>query len=88
MPYACSPRSGVQQQGTGGCDPTAVYHSVCWKSSLPACLRLSVAIKHVPDSGSCNADLQISGGEWQKDLLFTVPRDHPEVERLEGRYKK
>jgi hypothetical protein len=31
---------------------------------------------------------QISGGQWNKDLLFTVPREHPEVERLEGRYKK
>lgn len=32
--------------------------------------------------------LQISGGDWKEELLFTVPRDHPEVERLEGRYKK
>jgi hypothetical protein len=35
-----------------------------------------------------SVELQISGGEWQKDLLFVVPRDHPEIERLEGRYKK
>jgi hypothetical protein len=34
------------------------------------------------------SSLQISGGEWQRDLLFVVPRDHPEIERLEGRYKK
>jgi hypothetical protein len=33
-------------------------------------------------------ELQLDGGEWQRDLLFTVPRDHPEVQRLEGRYKK
>lgn len=32
-------------------------------------------------------ELEISGGEWKQELLFTVPRDHPEVERLEGRYK-
>lgn len=32
--------------------------------------------------------LQISGGDWKQELLFTVPRDHPEIERLEGRYKK
>ena len=34
------------------------------------------------------ACLQISGGEWKKELLFSVPRDHPEIARLEGRYKK
>ncbi len=33
-------------------------------------------------------ELEMSGGDWQPELLFTVPKDHPEVERLEGRYKK
>ncbi|DBA84373.1 TPA: hypothetical protein ACH3X2_006223 [Trebouxia sp. C0005] len=32
--------------------------------------------------------LEASGGEWNKDLLFNVPRQHEEVQRLEGRYKK
>ena len=32
--------------------------------------------------------LQASGGEWNKDLMFSVPIDHPEVLRLQGRYKK
>ncbi|KAG2494977.1 hypothetical protein HYH03_006910 [Edaphochlamys debaryana] len=31
--------------------------------------------------------LEASGGEWRRELMFTVPRDHPEVQRLEGRYK-
>eukprot|EP00198_Chlamydomonas_reinhardtii_P006561 XP_001695897.1 peptidyl-prolyl cis-trans isomerase, FKBP-type [Chlamydomonas reinhardtii] len=31
--------------------------------------------------------LEASGGEWKRELLFAVPRDHPEVARLEGRYK-
>mmetsp|Transcript_11275 Transcript_11275/g.31968 ORF Transcript_11275/g.31968 Transcript_11275/m.31968 type:complete len:239 (+) Transcript_11275:188-904(+) len=31
--------------------------------------------------------LEASGGEWQKDLVFTVPRDHEEMQRLDGRYK-
>ncbi len=31
---------------------------------------------------------QASGGEWQPQLLFAVPLDHPEIQRLEGRYKK
>ncbi|GLC44504.1 hypothetical protein PLESTB_000066100 [Pleodorina starrii] len=31
--------------------------------------------------------LEASGGEWRRELLFAVPRDHPEVQRLEGRYK-
>ena len=31
---------------------------------------------------------QASGGEWNKDLLFTVPREHEEMQRLEGRYGK
>lgn len=32
-------------------------------------------------------EMEIHGGDWKPELLFTVPRDHPEVERLEGRYK-
>lgn len=31
--------------------------------------------------------LEATGGEWRRELLFTVPRGHPEIERLEGRYK-
>jgi len=31
--------------------------------------------------------IEASGGKWQRELLFDVPRSHPEVERLEGRYK-
>ncbi|KAA6418035.1 MAG: peptidyl-prolyl cis-trans FKBP-type [Trebouxia sp. A1-2] len=34
-----------------------------------------------------NKMFQASGGEWNKDLLFNVPRQHEEVQRLEGRYK-
>uniref|UniRef100_A0A383V445 peptidylprolyl isomerase n=1 Tax=Tetradesmus obliquus TaxID=3088 RepID=A0A383V445_TETOB len=34
-----------------------------------------------------SVELQMSGPEWQSELLFSVPRDHPEIERLEGRYK-
>ena len=33
------------------------------------------------------AVIEAEGGEWDKELLFTVPREHPEVTRLEGRYK-
>jgi hypothetical protein len=33
-------------------------------------------------------EIELSGGDWRPELLFAVPRDHPEVERLEGRYKK
>ena len=31
--------------------------------------------------------LEAVGGEWKKELLFNVPADHPEVQRLQGRYK-
>ncbi|KAJ9513366.1 hypothetical protein QJQ45_001399 [Haematococcus lacustris] len=31
--------------------------------------------------------IEAAGGEWQRELLFSVPREHPEVQRLEGRYK-
>ena len=31
--------------------------------------------------------LEAVGGEWNQELLFYVPHDHPEVERLQGRYK-
>jgi hypothetical protein len=32
--------------------------------------------------------MQAVGEPWNPDLLFEVPRDHPEIQRLEGRYKK
>lgn len=32
--------------------------------------------------------LQAQGGPWQEELLFKVPREHAEVQRLEGRYKR
>ena len=31
--------------------------------------------------------LQLQGGPWQQELLFTIPRTHEEIARLEGRYK-
>jgi FKBP-type peptidyl-prolyl cis-trans isomerase 2 len=31
--------------------------------------------------------LEAAGGDWDPGLLFTVPADHPEIERLAGRYK-
>lgn len=31
---------------------------------------------------------QASGKAWEKELLFEVPRAHPEMQRLEGRYKR
>lgn len=34
-----------------------------------------------------SAILEASGGEWRRELLFTVPYDHEEVQRLAGRYK-
>lgn len=32
-------------------------------------------------------ELEITGGEYKPELVFKVPTDHPEVERLQGRYK-
>lgn len=32
--------------------------------------------------------LQAEGGDWKPELLFMVPREHEEIQRLEGRYKK
>lgn len=34
------------------------------------------------------AILEAQGGEWKRDLLFKVPKDHQEIQRLEGRYQK
>ena len=31
---------------------------------------------------------QAEGNEWKRDLLFEVPRAHPEMQRLQGRYQK
>ncbi|KAL6766316.1 FKB16G [Auxenochlorella protothecoides x Auxenochlorella symbiontica] len=31
--------------------------------------------------------IQVEGAEWNPELLFRVPWDHPEMERLKGRYK-
>ena len=32
--------------------------------------------------------MQAEGGEWREELMFRVPRDHQEITRLEGRYKR
>lgn len=32
-------------------------------------------------------ELEITGGEYKKDLVFRVPIDHQEVQRLQGRYR-
>ena len=32
--------------------------------------------------------MQCGGSEWEQELLFEVERTHPEIQRLEGRYKK
>ncbi|MEW5301258.1 MAG: hypothetical protein WDW36_004128 [Sanguina aurantia] len=31
--------------------------------------------------------IEAEGGPWKPDLLFSVPEDHPEITRLQGRYK-
>lgn len=31
--------------------------------------------------------VELASPAWNPELLFDVPLDHPEVERLEGRYK-
>ena len=31
-------------------------------------------------------ELELQGGEYKRDLVFTVPLDHQEVQRLQGRY--
>jgi FKBP-type peptidyl-prolyl cis-trans isomerase 2 len=33
------------------------------------------------------AEIEAEGGAWDPARLFTVPREHEEVQRLEGRYK-
>jgi hypothetical protein len=63
----------------------AVQHQQCWP--LP-CRMCCAAYCQPPLCRAVLCWLQISGGDWKQELLFTVPRDHPEVERLEGRYKK
>ncbi|GMH35673.1 hypothetical protein BSKO_03541 [Bryopsis sp. KO-2023] len=34
-----------------------------------------------------SVELEATGADWKKELLFRVPRDHAEIVRLEGRYK-
>lgn len=54
-------------------------------SLLPApVLQMAQMLSNADGPDVCQA----SGGEWNKDLLFNVPRQHEEVQRLEGRYKK
>jgi FKBP-type peptidyl-prolyl cis-trans isomerase 2 len=31
--------------------------------------------------------IKADGGPWSEELLFKVPIDHPEIQRMEGRYK-
>eukprot|EP00892_Ulva_mutabilis_P009696 jgi/Ulvmu1/7099/UM034_0003.1 len=32
-------------------------------------------------------ELQLQGGDYKPELIFKVPTDHPEIERLQGRYR-
>lgn len=32
-------------------------------------------------------ELQLKGGDYKPELVFKVPMDHPEITRLQGRYK-
>eukprot|EP01025_Chloroclados_australasicus_P038673 TRINITY_DN3991_c3_g2_i1.p1 TRINITY_DN3991_c3_g2~~TRINITY_DN3991_c3_g2_i1.p1 ORF type:complete len:222 (+),score=28.92 TRINITY_DN3991_c3_g2_i1:143-808(+) len=32
-------------------------------------------------------ELEITGGDYKQELVFKVPTDHPEIARLQGRYK-
>lgn len=32
-------------------------------------------------------ELELQGGDYQPELVFTVPRGHAEIERLQGRYR-
>lgn len=32
--------------------------------------------------------MQADGGEWKEELLFKVPMDHPEIQRMANRYKR
>jgi hypothetical protein len=42
----------------------------------------------VNDPIKCLHCLQLSGGDWRPELLFEVPREHEEMQRLDQRYKK
>jgi hypothetical protein len=44
------------------------------------------AVRGLPVGG--RAEIEAKGGAWDPSRLFTVPRAHDEVARLEGRYKK
>eukprot|EP00983_Pelagomonas_calceolata_P075912 1153215-Pelagomonas_calceolata.AAC.4 len=61
---------------------------------IPQSLKPGICSK-MTDGNTCNSRISFTsgnelatGGEWKADLLFAVPRDHPEMQRLEGKYKK
>lgn len=49
---------------------------------------MCVSWSSYPSTSVSNFRCQVEGDEWNPELLFKVPWDHPEVERLKGRYKK
>lgn len=30
-------------------------------------------------------EIEMDGGKWDPELMFSIPRDHPEIQRLMGR---
>ncbi len=63
--------------------------NVCLLTSFDKLVASASASNDIKVSNAEGPDVyQASGGEWNKDLLFNVPRQHEEVQRLEGRYKK
>jgi hypothetical protein len=53
-------------------------------------LFLTGSLRLLPPPPHCCLVLgvQAEGGEWKEELMFRVPRDHQEILRLEGRYKR
>ena len=82
------------------CKRTATLHTTLPPSSLAVsnpCWRAGRQPLPPPQRGPTRAAPprrllhcmpQAEGGEWKQELMFKVPREHPEVQRLEGRYKK
>ncbi len=75
----------------GGCTRSCDCRTTCARVHMSmhfqvcACLELSPP---TPNPKLQMLLLQAQGNDWKEELLFQVPRDHPEMQRLEGRYKK
>lgn len=75
----------------GGCTRSCDCRTTCARVHMSMHFQVCACLELSPPTPNPELQvllLQAQGNDWNEELLFQVPHDHPEMQRLEGRYKK